>query len=152
MPYSLEVLQHTYNVLPNNDVMDERSIQTLIDKVYPKIRDINVNLNTIYENKNWRIKELYHYWENTLTKLLQTESETCIIQSDEEKYMEATQRERCMMEIPVNYNSIHWLNLRRIKYGASPCIVPDSSYNIENGLDLKTTIQEKKTNINDIFL
>jgi CRISPR-associated endonuclease/helicase Cas3 len=153
MPYSSEVLQHTFNVLPDNDVMDERSIQTLIDKVYPKIRDIDINLNTIYENKNWRIKELYHYWENTLAKLLQIESETCITQSDEEKYIGATQRERRMMEVPVNYNSVHWLNLRRIKYGANPYIVSDSSYNIETGLDLKTITQEKKKpNINDIFL
>lgn len=152
-PYSLDTLQKTFDILPNNEVMDERNIQTLIDKVYPDIKHINSELNTVYENKNWRIKELYHYSKNSLVELLHIESETCITQNDEEKYIGATRREKRLMEIPVNYNSIRWLNLRKIKYGANPCIIPDNSYSAEKGFDIKVLNQEKtKSNINDIFL
>ena len=43
LPYSLDVLKDTFNVLPDcGDIMEECHVQKMIDKVYPKIDFQNI--------------------------------------------------------------------------------------------------------------
>lgn len=149
LPYSLEILTETFRVLPDKEVLDERIIQSLINAVYPEVTVLNIDLNAVYANQQWRIKELWHYPKSVLLEKLNIESASCILESDIIAYEAGDSKEKRMLEIPVSYNSIAWKDLRILKAGANPYVVPDKCYSPERGLDL-TLLDTNSTN--DIFL
>jgi CRISPR-associated endonuclease/helicase Cas3 len=141
-PYSQEVIQRSFDVLPDNTLLQESSLQTLIDQVYPKIERIDLDLNTAYtEGKHWRMKELCDKPKSALLDLLDVNSSVCITEADEEVYLEADSILRCLLEIPVSYNSIRWRNLRICQYGNYPYVVPPEAYSESMGLELSQTEQ-----------
>lgn len=151
LPYSLEVVKETFKVLPDKEILDERTIQTLIDTVYPEVSVININLNTVYADSNWRIKELWHYPKSALADYLEIESATCILESDVNDYEKGSRKEKRMMEIPVSYNSVRWKKLRTLKVGARPYVLPSEVYSTERGLDL-ASLDTSINKSNDNFL
>lgn len=137
-PYTLDTLQRTFDSLPNNgDIMREKEVQSMIDKVYPDIDFQNIDFSgAIFTNGRWQLKELRHYPKSALLETLDINSAVCITESDKEAYLQANFLLRSEMEIPVNYNSIKHMPLKQISKGSRPFIVPDNVYNEEIGLRL----------------
>lgn len=136
LPYSLEVLRHTYSVLPDHgNVMEETSIQKMIDAVYPDITFQNIDYSGVaFFEGNWRLKALCHQSKSALLETLDINSAVCIKEKDKETYLTSNALKRAEMEIPVSYHSIAHRNLEQIEKGMRPFIIPDKGYDKELGL------------------
>lgn len=137
LPYSREVLQRSYDVLPQNALLREAELQSLIDRVHPQIKRINIGLDAVFVDGKWRLKELRHLPKSALIEMLDIDSVSCITQQDDEsgKYEQAMEKERLLMEIPVRYNSLRWKKLKQLPIGSRPFVVPDAAYSSDKGLD-----------------
>jgi CRISPR-associated endonuclease/helicase Cas3 len=134
MPYGLEVLKRTYDALSDNELIKENSAQALIDKVYPSIEFVDIDLSSVYKQREWKIKELWHNPKSALLETLDIDSVTCIEESDMNFYETACYEDRSRLEIPVSYRSIGYRNLNKSKVGSNPFIIPSKAYDAELGL------------------
>lgn len=135
-PYSLDVLDKTFNVLPNNGtLLMETSVQELLDKVYPKIDFQNIDFSgAIFTDGEWQLKELCHYPKSALLETMDINSAVCITEDDKEAYICGDALVRSEMEIPVSYHSIAHRNLEQINEGMRPFVIPSKAYDNEEGL------------------
>ena len=134
MPYNIDILQKSYGVLPNDNLLEESSLQNLIDMVYPNARFINLDYSgVVFADGKWMIKELCHNAKSALLEVLDINSATCIRDCDKEEYMK-NPLDRMMLEIPVSYKSVAHSQLKQLDFGSRPFIVPDKSYDHEKGL------------------
>ncbi len=136
-PYSLPVLQKSYEVLPGGEVLQENKLQQMIDEVYPAVSYTfgNIDLNTVFSNGKWRLKELWHYPKSALLEALDIDAVTCIEECDVEKYESSVCSEQAKLEIPVSYKSVAFKKLDTLKTGSRPFIVPSKAYDDDCGLD-----------------
>ena len=135
LPYDTDVLQRSFNALPDNGVMKETEIQSMLDKVYPDEKFVNIDYSgAIFVNGKWRITKLRHNSKSALLETLDIDSATCIVKSDEEQYDINKSGTRSKLEIPVSYRSIAYLSLRTCKHGTCPYVIPDKAYDSELGL------------------
>lgn len=133
LPYKLETISRTYEVLPDGELLKERELQGLIDAVYPEMQFLDIDLHTIFQEGEWSLKALKHYPRSALFDIIEIDSASCISQSDSEQYEEASLLERSKMEIPVSFCSVAYKGLDRIDYGMKPFIIPDKAYDSELG-------------------
>lgn len=133
LPYGSEVLQRTYEALPNGNLMKERETQTRIDAVYPSIEFVNIDLNAVFKDGKWMIKELWHNSKSALLETLDIDSVTCIDEADKDLYDTSPYEEQAKMEIPVSYRSLAFRNLDKTKKGSKPFIIPSKAYDNELG-------------------
>lgn len=137
-PYSLEILQRSYEALPEGMLLKERNLQELIDWVYPSIQFVNIDLDAQFAQNRWRIKELWHQPKSALLDALDIDSVTCIEEAEREKYESGSYLEQSKMEIPVSFNSIAYRELDKVKRaGSRPYVVPSKAYCSEQGLKLE---------------
>ncbi len=138
-PYSQEVLQHTYDVLPNHgDVLEETDIQRMIDTVYPNIKFENIDYTGVaFADGCWRLKTLWHHPKSALLETLDFNSAVCIKKEDKKRYLSANALDRVCLEIPVNYPSIAHRYLEQLDKGMHPFVIPNDGYNKELGLLLE---------------
>ena len=133
-PYEIDVLQKSFDVLPNDKVLEEKTLQSIIDKVYPDARFFNLKYSgAVFENGKWLIRELCHKDKSALLDVLDINSVVCITQSDIEKYKQNA-AQRMELEIPVNYKTVSYNNLDQLTEGSRPFIVPDIAYSNQKGL------------------
>lgn len=138
LPYKPDVLKRSFEVLPDGGaLLRETELQSLIDQVYPTVDKLDIDLDAVFVNGKWRLKELWHLPKSALIEKLDIDSVVCITQEDDEtgKYREADKEGRILMEIPVRYNSLRWKNLKQLSVGSRPFIIPDMAYSSEKGLD-----------------
>ncbi len=134
LPYNLQVLQKSFDVLPDGKVLNETELQTMIDTVYPDIPISSIDYSgAVFADGKWRIKELCHNAKSALLDVLDINSAVCITFSDREEY-ENNPSSRAELEIPVSYKSIGYNKLDQVKCGSRPFVVPDDAYNSEKGL------------------
>lgn len=134
MPYDIDILQKSYGVLPSGNLLEESSLQNLIDIVYPNSKFINLDYSGIvFADGKWMIKELCHNAKSALLEVLDINSATCIRECDKEEYLK-NPLDRMMLEIPVSYKSVAHSQLKQLDLGSRPFIVPDISYDSEKGL------------------
>lgn len=139
LPYNPEVLRNSFEVLPDDGaLLRETELQSLIDRVYPKIERLDIDLDAVFVDGKWRLKELWHLPKSALIEKLDIDSVVCITEEDDEtgKYRESHKEGRILMEIPMRYNSLRWKNLKMLDVGAHPFVIPDIAYSSERGLDL----------------
>jgi len=142
-PYKQEILKRSFEVLPDNgDLLEERTLQSKIDEVYPEINSTDIGLDAVFANQKWRLRKLWHFPKSALLEKLDVDSVACILEKDKETYMNISEEKRVMLEIPVSYNSIRWKNLEQIRCGSNPFVVPDSSYSEHSGLNLTIAIPQ----------
>jgi CRISPR-associated endonuclease/helicase Cas3 len=134
-PYSKHVLQESFKVLPDGELLRESLLQSLIDKVYPAINKIDINLDAVFVNNQWRLTELRHLPKSALLEKLDIDSVACITEDDRDIYLCANYEQQRLMEIPVGYNSVCWKKLEQLSVGTHPFVVPDKAYSEEKGLD-----------------
>lgn len=136
LPYSLDVLKTTFDVLPENgEIMEECRVQEMIDKVYPDIDFHNIDYTGVaFSGGTWLLKALCHYPKSALLEALDINSAVCITEEDKERYLSANGLERIEMEIPVSYHSMAHRKLEQLDKGTRPFVVPNKGYDNEKGL------------------
>ncbi len=151
LPYDVKILKRSYDILSDNEVLKETAMQDKIDHVFPSIDVLDIDTHLIFKDGNkWNIDKLTHRRKAILLDLLEIDSVSCILESDEDNYMDSKLEERIMMEIPARYWQVK--DLRQLKgYGNNPFIVPDNSYSEETGFDVNKA-REGKYNIENSFL
>ena len=137
LPYMQDVLERSYKVLPNNSLLREVELQVLIDEVYSEINEIDISLDAVFVDGQWRLKKLRHLSKSAFVEKLDIDSIACITQEDDEtgRYLNATFEERVRMEIPMRYSSLQWKKLRQLSVGSHPFVIPDAAYSTEKGVD-----------------
>lgn len=147
VPYDLEVLNRTFEVLPNGQVLKEKHLQEKIDLVFPSIDFMNIEEHSIFKcDGHIRIDQLTHRNKSILFDLLDIDSVSCITESDEVLYTESFLEQRINLEIPIRYFSVK--NMRQLQVGNKPYIVPDKAYSKACGLDVKL-ISESNFDVNN---
>ena len=137
LPYDHDILCRSYDVLPDNAVLEEAEIQNMLDRVYPEGRFTNIDYaGAVYANGRWVIRELRHNSRSALLDALEIESVTCITRSDEEEYEACTHSRRSALEIPVSFRSVAYLGLRMKNCGSCPYVIPDKAYDNDMGLSV----------------
>lgn len=142
LPYSLDVLQRTFEVLPDGQVLHERNIQELIDKVYPEISFMNIDLSAVFVNGKWLLKELWHNPKSALLEALDIDSIACIDENDRELYEHSSFIQQSMLEIPVSYRSIGYRKLDQSTAGTKPFVIPHTAYDTMKGLLIVNAMPE----------
>ena len=134
LPYDLEVLQNSYNVLPNDALLEEATLQTLIDKVYPDTKFMSLDYSgAVFVDRHWIITELCHNAKSALLDVLDINSAVCIKEDDKEEYLK-NPTVRMDLEIPSSYKSIAYRKLDQLDAGSRPFVIPNKAYDDELGL------------------
>lgn len=128
LPYKLEVLQRTYDALTHQALFKERDVPDLINQVYPAVELTDIELNTVFCDGRWRIKELWHNPKSALLEILDIDSVTCIVEDDRDLYEEQAYEEQSKLEIPVSFRSIGHNKLDKLNVGSHPFIIPRKAY------------------------
>lgn len=134
LPYELSVLERSFQVLLEGELLKERGLQSLLDSVYTEIGFLNIDLNTVFANGKWRLKELCHYPKSALLEILDIDSAVCITETDRELYLSLNKTAQTLCEIPVSYRSVGHCKLDKVNGGMSPFVIPDKAYSPELGL------------------
>ncbi len=135
LPYDLEIINRSYDVLPNGEVLEEKSLQGKIDNVFTEIDFLKIEEHSVFkETGRWSIDKLTHNSKAILLELLDIDSVSCILESDKEAYMQANYEEHYKMEIHTRYYIVKDLQQFKDEYGSSPFILPDKAYSKDLGL------------------
>jgi CRISPR-associated endonuclease/helicase Cas3 len=127
-PYDKEVVTRSYDQLQDGEVLQEKTLQTKIDAVYPTLNTKAIDVHLIYQNGAYQIKELTNKKKSVLIEALEIESATCILECEREAYETADWEERLYMEIPVNFKTMfhHQKKYIQLEIGAYPYVIPQS--------------------------
>lgn len=149
-PYDLDVLLKSFEVLPNNQVLQENELQKKIDQVYTEIDFLKIDEHSIYHpEKGFSLRKLTHRGKAILFDLLQIDSVSCITESDVEEYEVGNFESRLNYEMSVNY--WHVAKMQQSEKGNKPFIIPDKAYDFETGLDV-SEIKQENFNVLNQFL
>lgn len=133
LPYQLDILEKTFDALPNGELLHENNSQQLIDMVYPEIQFINIDLNSVFNNGKWLIRELWHNPKSALLETLDIDSVTCITETDQQLYETGVYEIYLNLEIPVSYRSVAFRGLDKSNFGSKPFIIPQKAYSNDIG-------------------
>lgn len=134
LPYDLEVLQNSFDVLPNDALLEEATLQTMIDNVYPDTKFMSLDYSgAVFVDGHWMITELCHNAKSALLDVLDINSAVCIKEDDKEEYLK-NQTIRMDLEIPTSYKSIAYRKLDQLDAGSRPFVIPNKAYDDEMGL------------------
>lgn len=135
-PYSIEILNKSFEILPNGEILEERSLQEKIDFVFSEINFLKIEEHSVFKSDGKiTIDKLTHRSKSILFELLDIDSVSCIRESDQQIYENTDFERRLELEIPVRYFAVSKMN--QSQKGNKPFIVPDLAYDFEKGLDLK---------------
>ncbi len=136
LPYNLEIIKRSYDVLPNGELMKENQLQEKIDTVFTKIDFLKIEQHSVFkETGKWNIDKLTHNSKAILLDLLDIDSVTCIFECNEEDYLSATPEQKAMMEVSTRFYAVR--GLRQLENGSRPFVIPDKAYNSELGLNVQ---------------
>lgn len=137
LPYEAETVRRSYDALPVGP-LHERSLQGLIDGVYPTVEPLPIDLHLAHDpDLTERLRALEHHPRSVIVEALQIESETAVRQSDAAAYERGPADARVPLEIPApeSLGRVARENgWRRIERGAWPVVVPDDQYDAIYGL------------------
>ncbi|UJP63457.1 CRISPR-associated helicase Cas3' [Mongoliitalea daihaiensis] len=150
LPYDLEVLKRSYEVLEDSQVLKERDLQGKIDYVFPEIDFMDIEEHAVFKSDGRiTIDKLTHRSKSILFELLEIDSVSCICEGDLEMYENTDFEKRLELEIPVRYFAVRGMN--QVQKGNKPFIIPDKAYDFEIGLDVKK-IRENNFDVNNQIL
>ncbi|WNJ20033.1 CRISPR-associated helicase Cas3' [Pontibacter sp. G13] len=147
-PYDLEVLERSFEVLPENGPLHEVELQGKIDQVFNEFEPLSIEEHVHFqEDGTWTIPKLCNgnAW---LVELLDIDSVAAIVESDAKAYLKVPYEERMGLEISVGYFSVR--HLPQLEEGNAPYLIPDDCYDDELGLrmdKLKSTRDGSLTEI-----
>lgn len=148
LPYDAKVLEASFNILPNNEVLEELELQSMLDKVFPTIDVMDIATHSVFkEDGSVCIDYLTHRAKSYLLELLEIDSVGCILNEDIEEYEKGGFKQRMELEIPARYWSVK--DFSQSEYGNKPFIVPTHSYSFELGFQIE---KAKAFNPNEIII
>jgi CRISPR-associated endonuclease/helicase Cas3 len=139
-PYSKEILDKSFQQLPDGQPLRERDVQQMIDAVYPTIDLAPIDTHLVWQDGEFLLKELCHFPKSVLIETLNIESAACILVSDVEEYESGSHDERLSLEIPIPQRTARYRRFTTFgqsEYGNCPLIVSDESYSSKAGLKLR---------------
>lgn len=142
-PYDLAILQRSFEMLPDGELLEESSLQEKMDAVFPAIDFLKIEeVSAFQDDGSWSIAPLTNgsAW---LLDMLDIDSVACILEQDYEPYRQGNLQARMELEIPVRYWTVK--NYARLEFGNGPYLIPDEAYDAALGL---LGDQLKKTSIN----
>ena len=143
LPYDLPILQKSFEVLPNGEVLHERNLQEKIDTVFTEINFLQIEEAAAFQaDGTWKIAPLTN-GDAWLVDLMQIDSVTCIVEEDLPTYRDGKYKDRMELEIPVRYWSVK--DFPKLEYGTGSFLIPDEAYDERLGLLAE---QLKKTDVN----
>lgn len=135
-PYELDVLEKTYSVLEDNQLLKESSLQEKIDEVFPSIDFTNIEQHAVFKSSmKWNIDKLTHNKKSVLLDMLEIDSVACICEADQQEYLLANYERQMQLEI----NTRFWVvkDLNQLSVGSNPFIIPDHAYNNDIGFEVE---------------
>jgi CRISPR-associated endonuclease/helicase Cas3 len=150
LPYDVEVLQRSYDILNDKQILRERDLQEKIDYVFPVIDFMNIEEHAVFKSDGKiTVDKLTHRSKSILFELLEIDGVSCICEGDLEEYENSYFEKRLELEIPVRYFAVRQMN--QSQKGNKPFIIPNKAYDFENGLDVKK-IRENNFDVNNQIL
>ncbi len=150
LPYDVEVLQRSFEILEDDQILRERHLQEKIDFVFPEIDFLNIEEHAVFKaDGRISIDRLTHRSKSILFELLEIDGVSCICEGDLAEYETSYFERRLELEIPVRYFAVREMN--QAQNGNKPFIIPDKAYDFEIGLDVKK-IKENNFDINNQIL
>ncbi|MCX6323326.1 MAG: hypothetical protein NTZ41_03890, partial [Sphingobacteriales bacterium] len=150
LPYDLDIISKSYEVLPDGDTLHERDLQHKIDAVFTKINFLEIEEHAVFKSDgSISIDQLTNRSKSILFELLDIDSVSCICESDQAKYEVSDFEQRLELEIPVRYYSV--FKMKQSQKGNKPFVIPDMAYDTEKGLDTKK-IKEQNFDVNNRIL
>lgn len=147
-PYDPTILKRSYEVLPDGEILHERSLQKKIDSVFTEVNFLEIEEHAVYkENGAWSISPLMN-GDSWLMDILEIDSVVCIVNSDIEAYLNAPFQKRMELEIPARYFSVR--HLSRLEEGNCPFVIPDNTYDDALGFS-QEALKENKFDESDQF-
>jgi CRISPR-associated endonuclease/helicase Cas3 len=139
LPYNKEIVEKSFELLPDGEPLKTTETQKLIDEVYPEVSLQKISAHCCWEDGEITLKKLRHITEPVLLKLLEINSATCILADDYEDFMNANWKERQWLEIPINEKSLYGYdgNLQTVEVGSKPYIMTGQDQYEKLGLRLK---------------
>ena len=151
-PYDIEIINQSYKVLPNENVLEEKLLQEKIDSVFTEINFLEIEQHSVFkETGNWSIDKLTHNSTAILLDLLDIDSVSCILEADKEAYSQSDYDERYKKEIHTQYYLVKELQQLKNQYGLSPFIIPDKAYSKELGL-IEDLLKQENYNVEYLFI
>ena len=138
-PYTYDVLCRTFDALPNRKILREHDVKKLIDIVYPTIRTASVDNASIFSNREFnKLAKLEHTAKSVLFDELGILGVSVVLDSDVELYLNSSNDDRIMLEIPIIYHSISKLNLPQLlDTPHQPFVISSAVYCDEIGLNME---------------
>lgn len=150
LPYDLDVLKRTFEILPDGEIFLERDLQTKIDWVFPSIDFLTIEEHSVFKSDgNVSINQLTHRSKSILFELLEIDSVSCICEGDQVEYENSDFEKRLELEMPIRYFTVSKMN-QSLK-GNKPFIIPDKAYSQEMGL-IASLIKEENFDFNNQVL
>ncbi len=149
-PYEVDILQKSFEVLPDGEVLREKELQQKIDLVYTEIDILKIEEHSIFKTDiGFTLGKLTHRRRAILFELLSIESVSCILESDEEEYLNGNFEDRLNLEMSVAY----WTaaKMRQLDKGNKPFVIPDKAYDFETGLEVSKIKQENFNVLNQFI-
>lgn len=107
LPYKKDVLDKTFEVLPDNVVFEEKNVQEYIDSVYPDINVDEIENASVFKNGNFIQKNLVAKKKSIIFEELDNNGCTVILDTDLDSYENSkTLNENLKFEIPCSYYSL----------------------------------------------
>lgn len=142
LPYKKEEVNKSYEVLPDDDVLETIRLQELLDQVYPKVdvQPIESHVAWKYEPEwSFKMHKLTNKKKAVLMEMMEIDSCTCILFDDRDAYKKANRDDRILYEIPVNPKAM-WAVRQEYSYeqleeGSKPLVIPqDVADHLKYGL------------------
>lgn len=132
LPYNNFVVERTYSLLPGNgSVLEETSLQSLLDGVYPQLPEVvDIAQHLTWDGETFRLPPLCNRSNSVLQETLEISSASCLLECDREAYESGNWEERPALEIPVSYKAIGYAakkyRYQQLEQGSRPFVVPQS--------------------------
>ncbi|MDD4736930.1 MAG: CRISPR-associated helicase Cas3' [Kiritimatiellae bacterium] len=150
LPYNLDTVKRSHEVLPDGENFEETQAQCMIDQVFPQIDCMSIERHSVFkQDEKWNILPLTHNAKALLLDLLDIDSVSCICEADEEEFASASPDERAQMTIQTRYYIVK--NMRQCAVGIQPFVIPDCAYSNDLGLCQESITQEKYSNFSFII-
>jgi CRISPR-associated endonuclease/helicase Cas3 len=141
-PYITSTVETSFALLPGNgEILEEKIIQPMLDKVYPNLDLASISSYLIFKDGKWNLSPLTNCKRALLLEALEIDSAVCVLESDLKHYEAPMQSKtnRILCEIPVFLKSMFAYKdqFARSDKGNWPYIIPDEMYDPSLGLVLQ---------------
>lgn len=142
LPYSKQVIDETYKILPNDAIIQEIEIQSMIDKVYPQLELTEIDIHLRIDKNGFNERMLCHQAKVIIVEALQIEGYSVICESDLEAYRLNIDLRR-ELEIPINKGLYYYLKNKGfiLEQGNHPIVLPDNFYDSQTGIKPKEEVK-----------